>query len=59
MKAYRKQNTAATENELFNVFKEVYTDEESVNKAVSDAKKAFSLIQKDVLYKETFRDEEP
>jgi hypothetical protein len=50
MKTNRKHKTSAIDNELFNAFKEVCADEESLSKAISDAKKTFSLVQKDAVY---------
>ena len=47
------------DNQLYNLFKDVITDEDEINEAIKDAKKAFLLVQQDVVYKEQFLNEEP
>lgn len=47
----QKQYKTSLDRELFNLFKEIYSDEGAVEDAVIDAKKAFSYIRQDVLYR--------
>jgi hypothetical protein len=35
---------------LYNIYKDLYTNEDEINTAVKDAKRAFTLIQHDALY---------
>ena len=39
------------DQEMMNLFKEIYQDEDSYDSAVKDAKKAFSYVKQDVLYR--------
>lgn len=46
MKTNRKMNV-----HLYNLFKDVFTDEDEINEAVRDAKRAFTFVQRDALFK--------
>lgn len=59
MKTNRKPKSSLIDNQLYNLFKDVYEDNEEINSAVRDAKKAFSFIQRDAVYRETSNRYEP
>jgi len=59
MKTNRKPKSSLVDNQLYNLFKNIYEDNEEIDSAVRDAKKAFSLVQKDAVYKETSSRYEP
>lgn len=50
MKTKRKQNISVN-NELYNIFRDICQNEETVSEYIRDARKAFSLVQKDALYR--------
>jgi|GEM_PF-4080435 len=39
------------DNYLYSIYKDLYTDENKINTAIKNAKKAFSLLQKDAFYR--------
>ena len=48
------------DNQLYNLFKDVYADEQLINETVRDAKKAFSYIKNhDAVYRDGFTKDEP
>lgn len=47
----QKQYKTSLDRELFNLFREIYSDEGAAEDAVRDAKKAFSFIRHDSLYR--------
>ncbi len=51
MKNKSKQRSSALDEELFKIFGDIITDgDEAIEKAIYEAKKAFSYISQDVLY---------
>ena len=51
MKNKRKQDNEPTDGELFNLFREFCANDSDCNKTVSDARKAFSLVKQDKIYR--------
>ncbi len=54
MKTKRKQPNTLFDVQLYNIFKEMYGNEEECIAAIQDAKKAFSFITGDALHRDNF-----
>ena len=52
-----KTKSKKIDQQLYNLFKDVFTDEEEIMEAIRDTKKAFSMVQADVLYRNPFSEE--
>ena len=54
-----KAKNNKTDNQLYNLFREIFNDEDEINEAVKDAKVAFHMLQQDAIYRERLLNEEP
>ncbi|HKC68539.1 MAG TPA: hypothetical protein VKG26_09925 [Bacteroidia bacterium] len=54
-----KTPSKKTDNQLYNLFKELFSNEDEINQAVKDAKITFSMLQQDAVYRERFLSDEP
>ena len=53
-----KTRNKKIDNQLYDLFKEIYTDQDDIDNAVKDAKVVFSMLQQDAVFKEHYLDDE-
>lgn len=56
MKTKITRKDSALDDELFKIFSDLFSDNTELIHTVRDAKKAFSLISQDALYRDKFLD---